>query len=158
VVRNRIFSKEANYGSILGGYDFINSYLVPTLPQSKDSNDVKVKKIPLEQKLKKLASLKKHPLPCTFTTKEFVIKYGLPKHGKNPYKLRILQNLIERDINDVFRPVKGRNRRSRYLYVECKYMKKSFIICYVFFTYILMRSAKVQGNSKAIFRGIIMEK
>jgi len=80
-----------------------------------------VKKSPWKKKLAKLASLKKNSPPHTVPTEEFVTKYDLPKHGKNPHKLRILQNLIEKDVSNVFQLAKGKNRRSRYAYVECKY-------------------------------------
>lgn len=47
VVKSRLFSKEDKHGNIFSGDDFIDSYLVPTSPRPKDSDDVKVKKSPL---------------------------------------------------------------------------------------------------------------
>lgn len=158
MVRSRSFSKEDEHGNIFSGDDFIDSYLVPTSPRPEDSDDVKVKKSPLEQELEKLASLKKHPPPCTVTTEEFVTTYGLPKNGTNPHKFRIPQDLIEKDVSDVFGPAKGRNGRSGYAYAECKYKDVVHRIVEIFPLVYLRDLPRSKVIAKQFARGIIMEK
>ena len=88
VVRSRVLAKKKHYSNFSD--DFINDCFAPsppTSPQAKENVDMKVKKTPLEKKLKKLASLKKNPPPWIVTTEEFTIKYSLPNCGKNPHIL-----------------------------------------------------------------------
>jgi len=60
---------------------------------------------------------------------EFVTKYGLLKHSKHPYKLRIPQDLIEENVRNVFGPTKGKNGRFGYTCARCKY--EEFLHCIV---------------------------
>lgn len=155
-IRGRVFSREDEPAS--DDYEDGDDDDLLATPQAPGNIDGKVKKAPLDKQLDKLASLKTHPPPRAVSAEEFETKYGLPRKGKNPHKLRPPHDLHDKEVTDVFGPAKGRKGRSGYHYGECKDEEILARIAEIFPIVYLRDLPKSKVIAKQFARGIIVEK